>query len=186
MNAVKRDMARSSVYVEEKVKPVIEELLPFWHMMKVEGRENEVCQLLDMSCGIDYLLHSEQSSLVLGVASRVQYGKNYRTFTVRKDRASGVLTEHQKRTQAISQGGLYPMYSVQSYIDDDGELAGLGIVRTADLSEFISRGLAREKKTGADKIGQAEFYVCTWDKLKYAGYNVLEYPTREKDRQQRR
>ncbi len=176
MNAVRMDMERSSSYVEAQVKPVIEELLPNWHMMKVEGEDNEVCQLLDMSCGIDYLLHSEQSSLVVGVSSRVQYGKNYRTFTVRKDRASGVLTEHQKRTQAISRGGLYPLYSVQSYIGDNGELAGLGIVRTADLSEFIGRGLAREKTTGADKIGQAEFYVCSWDKLKYAGYNVLEYP----------
>ena len=171
-------MKTNNIYVEAQVVSVIEELLPDWHMVQVEGDDNKICQLLNMSCGIDYLLHSEKSSLVIGLASRVQYGRNHRTFTVKKTRDSGLLTEHQKRTQAISRGGLYPLYSVQSYIGDDGELAGLGIVKTADLSEYILRGLAVEKKTGTDKIVQAEFYVCHWDKLKYAGYNVLEYPAR--------
>lgn len=106
--AVERDLKQSYNVVKEKIKPVVEKLLEGWELMAVESRKDEVSLMLDMSCGIDYLLYSEKSSLVLGVSSRVQYGENYQTFTVRKSRESGALTEYEKRNQAILHGGLYP------------------------------------------------------------------------------
>ena len=171
---VKKDLERSLKLVREKIKPIVEKLLPNWRLMQVEGKDDEVCKVLDMSCGIDYLLYSKDCCLIGGIASRVQYGKNYRTFTVRKERESGALTEFQKRSQAIAKGTIYPYYSMQAYILDEN-VAGLAITKTADLIKFIDKGFAEIMKTNADKIGQAEFYVCNWDKMKYCGYKVLEY-----------
>lgn len=171
---VENDMQKSFTLVNNSVKPVVEKLLPGWHLTQVEGKNNEVCKMLDISCGVDYLLHSEKSALVLGIASRIQYDKNYRTFTVRKERESGALTEYEKRKQAISIGAIYPYYTMQAYMNDN-KVSGLAITKTADLIDFIKNGYAEEKHTSFDKIGQANFYVCEWDFMKYCGYKVLEY-----------
>ena len=171
---VNTDLKNSVYCVNEKIMPVVRKLFPDWHLMQVEGKEDEVCSKLDMSCGIDYLMYSDKMDLVYGVASRIQYGANYRTFTVRKSRESGALTEYHKRSQAIFLGGLYPKYSMQAYVIDDG-VAGLAMTKTADLIDFIAKDFAEERQTLSDKIGQAAFYVCEWDKMKACGYTVREY-----------
>ncbi len=155
---VLKDLDRSLNIVDEKIKPIVEKLLPGWKMMRVEGRDNEVCQVLDMSCGVDYLLVSGGCDMIYGAASRVQYGKNYRTFTVRKSRESGATTEYEKRLLAIQHKAIWPHYNLQAYITGE-DVSGLAIVKTEDLIDFISRDLADVKQTNADKIGQAEFYV---------------------------
>ena len=171
---VKKDLERSLKLVREKIKPIVEKLLPNWRLMQVEGKDDEVCKVLDMSCGIDYLLHSRESSQILGLSSRVQYEKNYRTFTVRKDRESGALTEYDKRRQSIYSGSIYPHYTMQAYIIGEN-VEGLAVTKTTDLMNFIKEGHAYELKTKADKIGQAEFYACSWAKMKKYGYKVIEY-----------
>ena len=171
--AVKSDMKESRKWIE-RAEPILSGLLSGWHLIPVEGKEDEVSRILDITCGIDYLLCSEDSSNVYGIASRVQYGKNYRTFTVRKERVSGAKTEYSKRSDALNSGGLTPYYTMQVYIQD-GNVNGLGLVKTKDLMNFIERGLALENKTGEDKTGQAKFYVCNWDDMRAAGYTVKEY-----------
>ena len=159
----------------EKARPIIQNLLPGWTISVVEGNDdNEICALLDMNCGIDYLLH--RSSLVFGLASRVQYGKNWRTFTIRQMRETAVKTEYEKRKSAIAVGGIVPKYDMQMYVDrDKEEILGLAIAKTADIIEFIERGYAEEKFTGINQVGRAKFYVCDWDRMKDLGYKVLEY-----------
>ena len=146
--------------------------------MRVEGRDNEVCQVLDMSCGVDYLLVSGGCDMIYGAASRVQYGKNYRTFTVRKSRESGAITEYEKKALAIRNRAICPKYSIHAYVSDE-EVLGLAITKTEDLIDFIGRDLADVRQTNTDKIGQAEFYVCHWDKMKNCGYQILEYMQNE-------
>ena len=177
---VLKDMNESRNYVMEKIKPIVEKILPGWNLIQVEGNTNEVCKFLDISCGIDYLLRNDNNGFTYGVASRVQYGVNYRTVTVRKERESGVLTEFQKRNQAISIGAIYPQYSMQAYIVDEN-VSGLAIVKTIDLMNFIEKGFAETRRTNMDKIGQAEFYTCEWDKIKVCGYRVLEYGVGDKN-----
>ena len=167
-------MKKSSSLVNEKISPIVEKMFSGWKLMQVEGYDNEVCKVLDISGGIDYLLRNEKNNFIYGVASRVQYGMNHRTFTVRKERESGALTEFQKRSQAISIGAIYPQYSMQAYIVGKNVL-GLAIVKTSDLMEFIKNGYAETRHTNMDKIGQAEFYICEWDRIKSCGYKVLEY-----------
>ena len=166
-------MRLSMKYVEQAA-PIVGLLMSGWELLPVEGQSNEVCRLLDMECGIDYLLYSKDLGQVYGLASRVQYGRNYRTFTVRKERESGAKTEYKKRTDAKDCGGLSPHYTMQAYVKD-GEINGLALVKTEDLLNFIEKGLADEGRTGANKDGQATFYICDWDKLREAGYTVKEY-----------
>ena len=170
---VNEDIKISSSWVE-KMKPIIEELLNGWRIIPVEGEDNIICKILDMSCGIDYLMTSPKSNIVTGMASRVQYSKNYRTFTVRKERESQSITEFDKRKDAILYGGLYPKYTMQAYIVNN-DIDGLAIIKTKDLIEFIKCGFAEEKQTGMNKIGQASFYICEWDKIKENGYKIREY-----------
>lgn len=173
-DVVMKDMDKSLRYVTEKITPVFKKIASEWDLIPVEGNSNEICKLLDMSCGVDYLMRSEKHDFVYGIASRVQYGTNYRTFTVRKERESGALTEFNKRVQAISIGAIYPHYTMQSYIVNDN-VAGLAIIKTSDLMDFIKQGYAVQRCTNADKIGQAWFFVCKWDSIKQYGYKVFEF-----------
>ena len=177
-SAISDEMKKSTENVNKAIRPIVEKLLSCWKLMQVEGKEDEVCKLLDMSCGLDYLIHSEKSGLILGLSSRVQYDGNYRTFTVRKERESGALTEYEKRTQAMTSCGIYPYYTMQAYMND-GEVKGLGITKTSDLIEYIRKGYADEKETGMNRIGQAKFYVCHCDDMKIKGYKVIEYKERQ-------
>ena len=170
---VMSDMQESMSWVE-RAKDVIGMLIPGWRVMAVEGRQDEICRILDVNCGVDYLLYSEKSSLVFGVASRVQYNKNYRTFTVRRARESGAVTEYDKRRTALAVNSIAPFYSMQMYIEDK-KISGLAITRTDDLIKFIEAGRAEVKKTLSDKIGQANFYICRWDAMRDFGCTVLEY-----------
>ena len=171
--AVQSDLKESRSWVK-RAEPILSGLLNGWYLISVEGKDDEVSKILDLTCGIDYLLCSKETSNVYGVASRVQYGKNYRTFTVRKERDSGAKTEYAKRHKAMTAGSLSLYYTMQMYVDDK-EISGLALVKTKDLMNFIDRGLADENITHEDKIGQAKFYVCGWDVLRDAGYCVKEY-----------
>ena len=65
---------------------------------------------------------------------------------------------------------------MQAYISKEtDDILSLGIVKTVDLMEFVESGKAKTRRTGKDKIGQAEFYVAEWEDIKNAGYEVLVY-----------
>lgn len=165
------------VYVQ-KARPYIENMLG-GKLKAVEGDENEICQLLDQTCGTDYLQVYTDKGIVWGVAARTQeidtarFQRPYNTFTVRKARASGVKTEYEKRRDAINNGGIYPYITVQCYFDKQTqELMSLGIARTVDIMDYVDSGLADVMHTGAAQNGQAEFYVVRWEKFS-ARYRLL-------------
>ena len=134
---------------------IVNELLSGWQLIPVDGRDDTVCRILAKECGIDYLLCSKTA--IYGVTICVQHGKNDRTFIVSKESIGN------------DEGSLRPYYAMQVYVDD-GKLSGLGLVKTEDLSDFIDEGFAVEREEG-----QAKFYVCNWDDLRLAGYEVKEY-----------
>ena len=180
-NVILNDMNKSSIIVKEKINPIIETLRPGWRVFSIEGEENTLSKILDMNCGLDYLLHSKNFELVYGIASRIQYGVNYRTFTVRKTRESHTKTEYEKRKISIACDSIYPKYTMQAYIVDN-EVQSLAIIQTKDLIEAIELCRYSDiKKTHSDKVGQAEFYICKWDDLKKY-YKVNEYNKKENQR----
>ena len=146
----------------KRVTPILNELLAGWKLIPVVLEPNDTCIVLEKSCGIDYLLTNNEQ--VYGLRSKVQYDKNYRTFTVSKN-------EYAKHSASFESSSLRPYYTMQVYLDGS-EIIGLGLITTADLLSFIKRGLAEER---------GKFYVCSWDALKSAGYDVREYSAQEKE-----
>src|SRR2546430_16705931 len=71
---------------------------------------------LDACSGIDAFQMLPSGNVLRGIASRIQYGRSYPTFTLRYKRSSGAATEFEKRLYAIrhgAQGYIYPHLTIQ-------------------------------------------------------------------------
>lgn len=112
---------------------------------------------LDTLAGVDlwYVANRE----VYPVASRVQYGRAWNTFTIRYSRRSGVATEYQKRVTSILSGSLYPRITIQAYIQG-GQLLAAAAVDTEHLIHKATEHLHQIRVNGADG---ASFIYVSWD-----------------------
>ena len=177
--AVMTDMCFSQKILYEAA-PIIKRLLNCvtGEILDVENQNNIVCQHLDQQCGIDYLVHFE--GLTNGLAWRAQqedpFLGPFNSFTIRKERESGAMTEFEKRKKSIEMSALYPYYTAQAFYGcRNKELKTLGIARTKDIIECIEKGLCSVNETGKAQIGQAKFYTVWWKVMKKNGYQVLEW-----------
>lgn len=111
-----------------------------------------------------------------GIASRIQWIRPgwapYNTFTVRKARDNGTLTEFEKRLRAIDNPGgwLYPVFTIQAFVQEprgQGSLLSAAAAKTADVIRMIRDGQAKENRTS-----NAEFYHVAWSAMKRAEYEV--------------
>ena len=152
----------------EKARPIISKLLHGGRILPVEGDPNEICHILDLTCGTDYMQIYDDKDIVWGIASRIQTydpdrGRPFNTFTIRNKRESGQKTEYEKRRDAINRGGIYPYLTMQAYVNArSGEIDSLAITKTTDLMDFIIKKNPEVKHTGDEQIGQAEFFVVRW------------------------
>lgn len=138
---------------------------------------NNITKMLDSHSGIDALVLDHHSKRIRGLASRIQFKdkRNWRTFTIRKERESGAETEYEKRKESIKNNYLYPYWTLQAYFNEDtNQVLGFALAKTEDLINMIDKELCYEKETGEDQIGQSTFYVCKWDKVKDNGYFIYE------------
>ena len=175
--AVMNDM-RFSLQQVERAKPIISELLKGGEIKAVEGTDEEICLMLDRTCGIDYFQVYNNTGLVWGIGSRFQkvWSKPFNTFTVRRSRQSGADTEYKKRQFAIKHNGTYPQLTMQGYYHSTtGEILSLAIAKTVDLMEYIEKNQNNipVQYTHEDKIGQASFFVVDWSLFQNAGYKLL-------------
>lgn len=141
-------------------------------LITVEGDTlSETAKLLDTLSGIDLWMVDENRGM-RGIASRIQYETNFRTFTIRLERASGAKTEYEKRKFAIENDFLYPIITYQAYLCQNG---GIGIAYTKDIIDYITKGFAYVRHTKEDQKGQASFWVIKWDDFKKQGYRFKEF-----------
>jgi len=137
--------------------------------MRMEGRpDSELSTILDMYAGVDGW-HIKENNL-RGIASRIQIGTDWKTFTIRMMRDSGACTEYEKRKFAINsdKGWLYPQITIQAYSQTkEGPILSCGISRTVDIIQFIDNKLHKSRRTS-----NALFAVCSWAEMIAAGYNV--------------
>lgn len=78
---------------------------------------------LDILAGVDAWQVVENNKGLRGIASRVQWGGDYRSFTIRYSTPSGAETEFQKRLRAINnpdEGYLFPHLTVQAFLNEQG------------------------------------------------------------------
>lgn len=89
--------------------------------------------LLDVTCGIDYLV---QDNIGLrGLAVRIQFGDAYNTFTIRSERNTGTKTEEAKRKEQIEGDYIYPYFTLQAYFNSETsmDLTSIAVIKTKDL-----------------------------------------------------
>lgn len=134
----------------------------------IEESKNDTLLLFDKHSGIDLI---RQNKIGLqGVASRVQFGKDWQTYTIRSKRQSGAKTELEKRLAQIQRGYFYPEFTLQAYFDSrkDLNLRSIAVVRTVDLYHFVINNPSRVQERTSDN----EFLVCSWHDLKSLGYEI--------------
>ena len=83
----------------------------------IEKNKNIILNKLDTKSGIDWIAENENH--IITIAARIQFGDNYRTFTIRKERKTATKTELEKRKEAIENGFLYPLYTCQCYFTNN-------------------------------------------------------------------
>lgn len=105
----------------------------------VEIIQDDIAKDLDTLCGID-IWHVIDGVGCRGIASRIQFTeKNWGTFTVRKSRASGHITEYDKRILAIKTGQfIYPYFTCQAYIYNNRFIGG-SLAKTIDIFTAIEQ-----------------------------------------------
>ena len=131
----------------------------------VEGLPHSLTQKLDMAAGID-AVYEPPGYGPYGLALRVQYGRNYESFTVRCQRESGAKTEFAKRQESLRQGTLAPTLTLQAYVDRErNKLLGGAVARTEDVLRCIELGHCNKHVTGTNEIGRAAFYSVAWNTL---------------------
>jgi len=151
----------------------------------LEGRiystedNGEIGQLLDMRSGIDAILDHPKFGL-FGIGIRIQYSRDYRTFTIRKQRESQAKTEYAKHVNALVEDAITTKLNIHAYIDEaTGMLLNVAIAKTRDIYDCIDRGLCDVRMTGNDQIGRATFYVVEWDTLKDNNMWIHEFKTEQ-------
>lgn len=137
---------------------------------------------LDLLAGIDAWQIDRGIPMMRGLASRVQWGGRYDTFSIRYRLPSGQPTEFEKRLTSIAnrdQGHLYPHFTVQAYLDQKGgNLLSCAVVETAALYE-VARDMEQKgifhnsyypEKFGVRTLSNGtEFIYLHWDFLIYHG-----------------
>lgn len=164
----------SEIFVEHFQDHVAEVLKGEFEI--VEGvTNNRMANILDQLAGIDIWYFNTKYG-VRGIANRIQYNANYKTFTIRKNRDSGTKTEFEKRTFAIKNEFLYPVLTLQGYFDTANEkILSYAITYTKDILDMINLDLYSIRKTGFKQIGQAEFYVVSWRDMKALDKKIYVY-----------
>jgi hypothetical protein len=181
---VRRDRDQSSMAFVRVVWPVIQAHCPELRgsvLRMVEGsRENPIASDLDVCAGIDAYLRAPLG--LRGISSRVQWGMDYRTFTVRIERPNGAMTEYIKRLTTIRrvhEGFLYPYWTIQAYVErPGGKLLSVAVAKTIELYLYIeqckqSGRPCHERPAGN---GGERFLYVEWEHYRQAGNYLFVYP----------
>jgi len=140
---------------------------------------NDMADKLDKLAGIDLWYYDEHG--IYGIASRIQFGRCYETFTIRKERESGVKTEYEKRKYAIENDLLYPKLTFQGYFDLNNNIVeGFAIAKTKDIIWMIDNNYCRQKQTRPNQKGQASFYIVSWHDMLNKKLDIYIYKRAKK------
>jgi len=152
---------QDSIKAIEKIKHTILPKLIDGEIISIEESDNNILLLFDQYSGIDYLRKDEIG--LQGIATRIQFGNNWNTFTVRTKRLTGTKTEYEKRKEQIKKGYIYPYFTLQAYFDNriDLNLLSICVIKTIDLYDEI------ENNTLVDtRISDNVFKYIHWDNIK--------------------
>ena len=146
---------------------------------------------LDLLAGIDAWQVDRGIPMMRGLASRVQWGGRYDTFSIRYRLPSGQPTEFAKRLTSIQnkdKGHLFPYFTVQAYLDQaGGNLLSCAVIETEALfsvaQDMDNKGIFKnsyyQDKFGIKTLSNGtEFIYLRWDFLLYHGILKTENMSR--------
>jgi hypothetical protein len=151
---------KDSILAIEKIKNNILPTLISGEIISIEQEKNEILLMFDKYSGIDYIRKNDIG--LQGIASRVQFGKNWDTFTIRTKRFTGSKTEYEKRLEQIEKGYFYPQFTLQAYFDNrtDMNILSICVIKTIDLYYEI-----QNNKNVKTRISDNVFSFIHWDDL---------------------
>jgi len=165
---VARDLKDSTRDFLEKVWPVIKDWCGGGQLIPVEAVvATPFAKCLDAYSGIDHWQLKTDSGQIRGIASRIQWGCDWQTFTIRYSRPSGQSTEFQKRMAALEspcEGWLFPGLTCQAYLDcRGGVLLSVAVISTHELYRWIKEN-PRRTRLRISSTGE-EFLYVFWKDL---------------------
>ena len=166
-NNWKKDLSDSAKAIRSIQHTVLPTLIS-GKLHSVESSGNALLLMMDQSSGIDYI--REDNKGLQGVASRVQFGSDFRTFTIRAERHSGAKTELQKRREQIAGGYFYPAFTLQAYFSGRKDLImkSIAVIETTSLYDFIEKHPEKVYERFSDNL----FICCKWRDIQGAGYAI--------------
>ncbi len=124
------------------VIPIINQHLVHGKILHTENIKEFLAELLDKYCGIDGMyIHTNND--IGGVALRIQEceHKDWGTITQRYSRATGTITEYEKRCRQLYENNekcIYPHYTAHIYANTKKKIIyGGGFCFTRDLYDII-------------------------------------------------
>lgn len=159
-NPWQKDREDSAIAID-KNRHFIIETLGGGDIYSLEESKNRMLQKLDEIAGID--LFWEKDKKIRGIASRVQWDKNWETFTIRYKRKSGARTEYEKRLQTIGES-FGPHFTMQMYCNNRKEniLESMAIIKTKDLYSLSIRRPELFYTTKSNNL----FKYIRWDDIR--------------------
>ena len=132
---IEKDLSRSARTFRKFIWPTIKKSLGQGKLIDIEGQDCAISLALDYHAGGDYLQLLPDGGLRI-ISSRVQYGRDWQSFTIRLSRSTGSDTEFSKRKRELELGYLSPYWTCQAYMVRN-QVASVGVVNTRDLFALI-------------------------------------------------
>ena len=153
----KKDFEDSKEDFANIVWPALEERIGglLYHIEGYKGIP--LFEKFDKSAAIDaYVANCSLGTGVYGIACRNQWGIEnlYNTITIRFRRDNGLKTEHEKVSESIEKGSLFPHLYCHTYLDKrHGNIIGSPyLVWTVDLYRIVNDDFAFCKQNGRFRV----------------------------------
>ena len=154
-----KDLGASSRAFEKLKEIWLPTIFPNYEITSIENNKDKTLNRLDTQCGIDFFIENGEG--MRGGAFRAQWGTNYRSFTIRKERHTTTRTEYEKTMDHIANDYIYPYWTIQTYFNnrEENKPLGLGLIKTYDLYQHVL--------SAATEINKSDnsFMVVRWDNL---------------------
>lgn len=161
---VERDLSDSAYDFLRVVWPAVAESCNGGRFIPVEATGNQgLVADFDVLAGIDAWQMLDDRGAMRGIASRVQWGDHaWDTFTIRKSRFNGSVTEFGKRLFALdhpAKGYLRPHLFIQAYVSErrTGRLLSAATCLSDELIRCCADGKADVRPTD-----NADFFYVDW------------------------
>lgn len=155
-----QDATKSIQQFNSFTAPAIKKALGAKKIISTEQHKNEIEKFLDQEAGIDAFIVIEGNT-IYPVACRLQFGKCYESFSIRRSRPSGAITEHSKLVEAFRTKGLMPKYHFQGFVDANEQTAIVATTETIELLKYVEK---HQKQWRTAPSGET-FYYCPWREL---------------------